>query len=136
LDFEIPPLHQIQATAGRFQEGSPPYLGTLQMGAAVEVIELAGVAQIEAAVLARAMAVEEVLRRAGAEVLAPWRRPEERAGIVSFRLPGEEPAATAARLAAAGVIVSRRSGWVRVSPHATTPPEVAGRLAEALGNRD
>jgi selenocysteine lyase/cysteine desulfurase len=133
LDFEIPPPHETQVTAGRFQEGSPPYLGTLQMGAAVEVIELAGMAQIEAAVLARAAAVEEVVRRAGAEVLAPWRRPEERAGIVSFRLPGEDPAATAGRLAAAGLVVSRRSGWVRVSPHATTPPEAAQRLAEALG---
>ena len=136
LDFEIPPSHEIQGTAGRFQEGSPPYLGTLQMGAAVEVIELAGMAQIEATVVARATAVEEVVRRAGAEVLAPWRRPEERAGIVSFRLPGEAPAATVARLAAAGLVVSRRSGWVRVSPHATTPAETAERLAEALGNRD
>ena len=132
LDFETPPPHAIRGDAGRFQEGSPPYLGTLQMGAAVEVIELAGVAAIEAAVLARAAAVEEVVRRAGAEVLAPWRRSQERAGIVSFRLPGEDPAATAARLAAAGLVVSRRSGWVRVSPHASTPPESAGMLREAL----
>ena len=132
LDFETPPPHGTLQTAGRFQEGSPPYLGTLQMGAAVEVIELAGVAAIEAAVLARTAAVEEVVRRAGAEVLAPWRRSQERAGIVSFRLPGEDPAATAARLAAAGLVVSRRSGWVRVSPHASTPPESAGMLREAL----
>jgi len=61
------------------------------MGAAVEVIELAGIAAIEATVLARAAAVEEAVRRAGAEVLAPWRGPEERAGIVCFRLPGEDP---------------------------------------------
>ncbi|MFH1329428.1 MAG: aminotransferase class V-fold PLP-dependent enzyme [Actinomycetota bacterium] len=132
LDFETPPPHDARETASRFQEGSPPYLGTLQMGAAVEVIEMAGIAAIEAAVLARAAAVEEVVRRAGAEVLAPWRRPEERAGIVSFHLPGEDPAATAARLAAAGLVVSRRSGWVRVSPHASTPAEAVGRLREAL----
>jgi len=136
LDFEAPPPHEIRANAGRFQEGSPPYLGTLQMGAAVEVIEMAGMAAIEAAVLARAGAVEEAVRRLGAEVLAPWQGPHERAGIVCFRLPGEGPAATVGRLAAAGLVVSRRSGWVRVSPHATTPPEVADRLAEALGGRD
>ena len=132
LDFEAPPPHGARETAGRFQEGSPPYLGALQMGAAVEVIEMAGMAAIEAAVLARAAAVEEVVRRAGAEVLAPWRRPEERAGIISFRLPGEDPAVTAAGLASAGLVVSRRSGWVRVSPHASTPPESAGMLREAL----
>jgi selenocysteine lyase/cysteine desulfurase len=136
LDFETPPPHEIRGDAGRFQQGSPPYLGTLQMGAAAEVIEMAGIDAIEAAVLARAAAVEEAARRAGAEVLAPWHGPRERAGIVCFRLPGEEPAATAARLAAAGLVVSRRSGWVRVSPHATTPPEAVRRLAEALTGRD
>ena len=136
LDFEMPPPHDIRGNAGRFQEGSPPYLGALQMGAAVEVIELAGMAALEAAVLARAGAVEEAVRRAGAEVLAPWHGLGERAGIVCFRLPGEDPAVTAARLADAGLVVSRRSGWVRVSPHATTPPESVGRLAEAVGGRD
>jgi selenocysteine lyase/cysteine desulfurase len=133
LDFEAPPPHEVLGHAGRFQEGSPPYLGTLQLGAAVEVIEMAGVGALEAAVLARATAVEEAVRRAGAEVLAPWQRPAERAGIVSFRLPGEDPAVTVSRLASAGLVVSRRSGWVRVSPHASTPLEAADRLREALG---
>lgn len=136
LDFERPPPHEILGTAARFQEGSPPYLGTLQLGAAAEVIEMAGIGAIEEAVLARAAAVEEAARRAGAEVLAPWRGPRERAGIVCFRLPGEDPAATVVRLAAAGLVVSRRSGWVRVSPHATTPLEAVERLAEALLGRD
>ncbi len=72
------------------------------------------------------------MRAAGAEVLAPWRGPEERAGILCFRLPGEDAAATVARLADAGLVVSRRSGWVRVAPHASTPPETAARLGEAL----
>jgi len=132
LDFETPPPHDVRENAGRFQEGSPPYLGTLQMGAAVEVIEMAGITAIEEAVLERAAAVEDAVRRAGAEVLAPWHRPGERAGIISFRLPGEDPTATAERLGASGLVVSRRSGWVRVSPHATTPVESAARLEEAL----
>jgi len=70
--------------------------------------------------------------RAGAEVLAPWRGPQERAGILCFRLPGEDAVTTAARLAEAGLVVSRRAGWVRVAPHASTPLETAGRLGEAL----
>ena len=32
------------------------------------------------------------MRAAGAEVLAPWTHPGERAGILCFRLPGEDPA--------------------------------------------
>jgi selenocysteine lyase/cysteine desulfurase len=135
LDFEAPPPHPTRPTAGRFQEGSPPYLGTLQVGAAAEVIELAGMPAIEAAVLERAGAVEEALRCVGAEVLAPWRHPTERAGIVSFRLPGEDPKATVARLDEAGLVVSRRSGWVRASLHATTPLGAAARLREALTAR-
>lgn len=132
LDFETPPPHDPREEAGRFQEGSPPYFGALQMGAAVEVIELAGIAAIETAVLERVCALEEAARSAGAEVLAPWRVPAERAGILCFRLPGEDPAVTVARLAQAGMVVSRRSGWVRLAPHASTPSEAAARLGEGL----
>lgn len=132
LDFGLPPPHSPRETADRFQEGSPPYFGALQMGAAVEVIELAGITAIEATIGERVAALEEAVRTAGAEVLAPWQNPGERAGILCFRLPGEDAAATAARLADAGLVVSRRSGWVRVAPHASTPSETAGRLGEAL----
>jgi len=132
LDFSQAPPHPPREAADRFQEGSPPYFGALQMGAAAEVIELAGIGAIEAVVRERVAALEEEARRAGAEVLAPWRGPEERAGILCFRLPGKDPAATVARLGEAGLVVSRRSGWVRVAPHATTPVETAARLRESL----
>jgi selenocysteine lyase/cysteine desulfurase len=135
LDFETPPFHQPREGAGRFQEGSPPYFGALQVGAAVEVIEMAGIDAVEGAVLQRAAAVEEAARSLGAEVLAPWRRPEERAGIVCFRLPGEDPAVTVSRLADARLVVSRRGDWVRAAPHASTPLDAGDRLAEALRPR-
>lgn len=132
LDFAAPPPHPARSSADRFQEGSPPYFGALQMGAAIEVIEMAGMAAIESAVRERAGEMEEAARAAGGEVFAPWRSAAERAGIVCFRLPGEEAAATTNRLAAAGLIVSRRGRWVRVAPHASTPAETAARLREAL----
>lgn len=133
LDFSLAPPHDARETADRFQEGSPPYFGALQMGAAAEVIEMAGIGSIEAVIRERVADLEETVRRAGAEVFAPWRAPTERAGILCFRLPGEDPAATVARLAEAGLVVSRRSRWVRLAPHASTPAETAARLAEALG---
>jgi len=136
MDFGVAAPHGALGTAHRFQEGSPPYFGALQLGAAVEVIELAGIAAIEGAVLERAAAMEEAVRRAGGEVLDPWRQRSERAGIVSFRLPAEDPAATVSRLTDAGLVAARRSGWVRVSPHASTPPETAARLREALRASD
>lgn len=133
LDFGPPAPHPPRRSADRFQVGSPAAYGALQLGAAVEVIELAGIAAVEAAVLERVAGLEEAVRRAGAEVLAPWREPAERAGILCFRLPDEDPAATAARLGEAGLVVSRRAGWVRVAPHASTPPETAVQLGDALG---
>ena len=52
--------------------------GTLQMGAAVEVIEMAGIAAIEAAVLARAAAVEEACAGPGPRCSLPGGGPRSR----------------------------------------------------------
>ena len=69
----------------------------------------------------------------GAEVRTPWRHEGERAGIVTLRMPGEDAATTVARLAAEGFVVSERSGWVRVSPHASTSIDAVEALAGVLG---
>ena len=132
MDTDRPVPHPPMANAGRFQEGTPPIVGTFQMAAAVEVIALAGMEEITNTVVERAAACEEVVRSAGAEVLAPWRNPGERAGILCFRIPGEDPADTRLRLAGAGLITSLRGSWVRIAPHATTPPDVPARVGEAL----
>ncbi|MCB2223106.1 MAG: aminotransferase class V-fold PLP-dependent enzyme [Actinobacteria bacterium] len=129
----VPPPHPAAAGAGRYQEGTPPIVGAFQFAAAVEVAGLAGIEAISTVVHHRVAELEQVLRRAGADIRAPWASPAERAGILCFRLPGAEPAATTAHLLDAGLIVSHRGDWVRLSPHATTPPEAAGMLAEALG---
>jgi selenocysteine lyase/cysteine desulfurase len=102
------------------------------LAAALELVEETGIAAIEAAIAHRVRALELAVRWAGAEVLAPWRTPAERAGILSFRVPGWDPAELVARLAAAGLVVSERGGWVRLAPHATTPVEVADWLADAV----
>ncbi len=132
LDTDRPPPHPPRPGAERHHEGSPPLFGAIALGAAAAVIAEAGVAAIEAAVLDRAGRMEDVLRAAGAEVMAPWRTEAERSGIVSFRLPAEPAAETAARLRGAGLVLSERGAWLRLSPHATTPPEVADLLADAL----
>ncbi len=132
LDTDAPPPHPPRGDAERYHMGSPPLFGAVALGAAASVIEEAGIAAIETAVLERACQLEDVVRAAGAEVLAPWRSDRERSGILSFRLPGEAPALTGDRLRAAGLVLSARGSWVRLSPHATTPPEVAELLADAL----
>ncbi len=132
LDTDTPPLHPPRPDAERYQMGSPPIFGAVVLGEAAAVVEEAGMAAIEATVLERARRLEEVVRAAGAELLAPWRSDDERSGIVAFRLPAEDPAVTATRLRDAGLVLSERGTWLRLSPHATTPPEVADLLADVL----
>ena len=108
-----------------------PFAGSA-LAAALELVEETGIAAIEAAITHRIRALELAVRWAGAEVLAPWRTPAERAGILSFRVPGWDPEVLVARLAAAGLTVSEWAGWVRLAPHATTPLEAADWLADAV----
>lgn len=132
FEWEEPPPHAARPDAERFQGGSPPLFGALALGAALEVIEAEGMANIEAAVMENVAAIEEVVRAAGAEVLDLWDGDDERSGILSFRLPDEPALVTTHRLAEADVTVSHRSGWVRSAPHATTDLAVSDVLAEVL----
>jgi len=130
--FEVPPPHGALPTAERFLESSPNVLGAVTSAAALEVVEIAGIEHVEAAVLERSGAVLEIARGLGAEVIAPWRSDRERAGIVTLRLAGVDAASAVTRLGEGGIVVSERNGWIRVSPHATTPLSAIERLGEAL----
>ena len=130
--FEIPPPHRPLATADRFLEGSPNLPGAVAAAAALTVVETGGIAAVEAAVLERSGAVLEIARSVGADVIAPWASDRERAGIVTFRIPGVDAVSAVAGLADSGFVVSERNGWIRVSPHATTPLDVIDAFGDAL----
>lgn len=119
--FEVPPPHPQLARADRFLESSPNLLGAVAAAAALRLVELGGIHKIETAVLERSGAVLDLVNSIGCDVIEPWRSDRERAGIVTFRIPGIGSAATVGALGTAGFIVSERNGWIRVSPHATTP---------------
>ncbi len=133
FSFHVPPPHPALWTAERLHFTAPDPVGATAAAAAIDTIELVGIDAIEAAVLERAVAVEEGLRGLGAEVVAPWRSPSERAGIVSFRMPGIDPAVTVKRLASDGFFVSGRAHTVRASVHATTPLRAIEGFLAALG---
>ncbi len=133
--FEAALPHPALATADRFLEGSPNLLGAVAAAAALDVIDTGGIREIEAAVLERSDAVLDVVRSLDAEVITPWRSDDERAGIVTFRIPGLPSPDAVEALAAAGFVVSERNGWIRVSPHATTPMRVIDALEDALRNQ-
>ncbi|MDJ0924054.1 MAG: aminotransferase class V-fold PLP-dependent enzyme [Acidimicrobiia bacterium] len=132
FDFETLPPHAARVDAERFQEGTPPLFGAFALEAALELIEVEGMAAIHATVLENVKAIEEVIRATDADVLDIWASDDERSGILAFRLPEESAEETTQRLAEADITVSARNGWVRVSPHASTDPAVAGALAEVI----
>lgn len=131
--FEDPPPHPPARTAERLHHTAPDPVGGTAVAAAIAAIELIGIDAIEEAVLDRAEAIEDGLHRAGAEVIAPWTGRSERAGIVSFRVPGIEPEVTVKRLATDGFFMSARASTVRVAAHATTAMPAIDGFLESLG---
>ena len=130
--FEVPPPHRPVARADRFLESSPNLLGAVAAAAALQLVEIGGTHEIEAAVLQRSGAVLDLVHSIGCEVIEPWRSDRERAGIVTFRIPGVDSVEKVAALGNAGFIVSERNGWIRVSPHATTPLDAIEAFGIAL----
>jgi selenocysteine lyase/cysteine desulfurase len=135
FSFHEAPPHSPQWTAERFHFTAPDPVGAAAAAAAMATIELIGIDVIEQAVLERSEAIEEGLRRLGAEVQAPWRHRSERAGIVSFTMPGVDPEMTVKRLVAEGFFVSERALNVRVSAHASTPMSAIEAFLESLGDQ-
>jgi selenocysteine lyase/cysteine desulfurase len=131
FDFHVPPPHAPRSDAERLHLTAPDPVGGVAVAAAIDVIESMGIDAIEDAVLDRAEAIEEGLTAMGREVIAPWRRRSERAGIVTF-VPAEDPKVTQKRLAAAGFVVTARKSHLRVSAHASTPMDAIDGFLEAL----
>ncbi|GGU57413.1 aminotransferase class V-fold PLP-dependent enzyme [Streptomyces daghestanicus] len=101
--------------------------------AALELVERYGAAAIESAVTVRVAELAEVVKRFGGRVLSPA-GPGRRAGILSFAVPGREPAAVARALHREGVTPTVRADSLRLSPHASTPVEAVERVAAALAS--
>lgn len=134
LDFRTPPPHSPAAGAPRFQMSSEPVMGAVALAAACEVIGMAGVELVSRRISAAMDRLEDELERAGCELRRPWKNPEERAGILTFRIPGRDSGQVVETMRERGVVLADRAGWIRVSPPATTTEESIGLLLEGLGS--
>jgi selenocysteine lyase/cysteine desulfurase len=99
--------------------------------AALTLVERCGVAAIEGVIAARVAELTETVERFGGTVLSPA-GPARRAGILSFAVPGHEPAAVGRALHREGVTPTVRADSLRLSPHASTPAETVDKVAAAL----
>ena len=82
-------------------------------------------------VLAHDPTLDWQLRREGYEVVSP-RHPEERSGIVTFRVPGTSPQALWKALLSRNAVCSPRIGGIRVSPHFYNTSEEIALFFEIL----
>ncbi|HXV36416.1 MAG TPA: aminotransferase class V-fold PLP-dependent enzyme [Myxococcota bacterium] len=131
LDFDTYHM-DLQAGAGRFEEGTPNTAGILGLGAAIDLLLELEVAAIGERVLALTDRLVDGLLARGASVASPRDRGFA-SGIVSFSMPRTAPRDTVRRLRAARIFVVERWRAVRASPHFYNSEQEIDRLLAALG---
>lgn len=115
---------QPASTARRFECGSPNMLATMALNASLSLLEEVGMSQIAQALEERIHWLHQALTKLqGIDLLSPA-CPERRAGILCFRLNGQNSASVFAQLTAAQVICAQRGGGIRLSPHFYTSTQV------------
>ncbi|HZC08053.1 MAG TPA: aminotransferase class V-fold PLP-dependent enzyme [Ktedonobacterales bacterium] len=122
----------LREDAGRLEGGSNSWIAQVMLDAALRLLEAAGAESIEARALALAQTLRVNLRQRGYTVTSPD-APTERSQIVTIRWGVERDDAAAstvvARLASeARVVISARSGQLRISPHFYTTEDDIERL--------
>jgi selenocysteine lyase/cysteine desulfurase len=128
LDYNFTP----QPSAERFNLGSNNIVGALGLRASVELIQEIGVERIAERVLMLAGTAIGDLQDRGFRLAADT-APARRSGIVIVEV--DNPAATSARLAEAGISCIPRGKGIRIAPHFYNTEEEVLRVGEILGQR-
>jgi selenocysteine lyase/cysteine desulfurase len=122
----------LRDTAARYEGGSENLLGYIALGASLDLLARFGSEALSRRVLELTDYACGRLQEIGA-VLYSDRQGDHRSGIVRFDLPGRDLAAVRRDCLARHVVLSLRSGGLRISPHAYNNPEDIDRLIEAIG---
>jgi selenocysteine lyase/cysteine desulfurase len=124
IDFTLKPH------AGRWEGGTPNVPGIAGLGASLDVLLRLGIDAVAERVLSLTDHLCETAERAGLTVFSS-RRDGEKSGIVSLTVPGDVKALVA-KCRAAGVVVNRRAGRLRASPHCYNTVEELDRLIDVV----
>jgi selenocysteine lyase/cysteine desulfurase len=127
IDFTLKPH------AGRWESGTRNVAGITALGASIELLMRVGVTVLERRLLELTDYLCDKVHKTGLSVFSS-RGPGEFSGIVSLAAPGgnEQVRQLVKRCRLAGIVVNRRAGRLRVSPHAYNTAEEIDRLIEAL----
>ncbi len=130
---------ELKPNASRYEGGSANHVGLIGLGASLQMLIDLGcnrpVNPVAKAVLANANVIQERLLGIEAQVVgagAPYRREENRSGILSFEVPGADPLELRKHLLRAGVVVSVRHNRLRVATHAYNNGEDIDRMCGAI----
>jgi cysteine desulfurase / selenocysteine lyase len=121
----------LKPAAERYEGGSPNTAGLLALGESLDLLMEFGMAAIAQRVLDLTDLACARLGQLGATILSD-RRDAHRSGIVSFELPGRDPKQVQAECLKQGVVLSCRSGRLRISPHAYNDQSDIERLVDAI----
>jgi selenocysteine lyase/cysteine desulfurase len=103
-------------SARRFECGSPNMLGIHALSASLELLQGLGIEQVFARIEENTQAIIEQIDKRGFELLSP-RSAAQRAGIVTFRVPGADTHSLYKGLMQQQVVCAERCGGIRFSPH-------------------
>jgi cysteine desulfurase / selenocysteine lyase len=116
-------------TAQKFESGTHNLIGYVGAKAAIEIFHKLGMDEVEKRVLELSGKLQEELERIGVEVFS--RREEQyRSGITTFKIP--EVDRVLEELKKRRIVVSKRMGGIRVSPHIYNTEDDITRLVEAI----
>jgi len=125
----------LRPDAARYEGGTMNMAGFLALGASLDLFARLGLSPSAWGVANRVLDVAasacEKLERIGARIVSDRGR-DHGSGIVTFELPGRDPAEVASRCLAANVALSCRAGRLRISPHAYNNEEDVERLIAVL----
>src|SRR5690606_9291700 len=126
--FDIPRF-EFRESARRFELGTPALPTVHAALGGQEIIDEVGVPRIRERNAALTERLIEAARGAGFELrVAP--DPRDRSAIIL--IADDDPAGAVAHLASRDIIVDRRGGYVRVSPHFYNTEDEIDRLVEEL----
>ena len=121
----------LKDTAERYEGGSQNMAGMTALASSVELLlELEQAAIAERIVETTDMACEQ-LQSIGAQVLSD-RTPDRKSGIVVFEMPGQDPMELRQKCLRKDIVLSCRSGKLRISVHGYNNLEDLDRLVAAL----
>ncbi|MGB1816562.1 MAG: aminotransferase class V-fold PLP-dependent enzyme [Rubripirellula sp.] len=129
------PSLDLRDSAARFESGSANMIGAAALSASLQMIidirnEL-GQHAISARICQLAATLDRKLKDAGAVTRFP-NAAEHRSGIVTFEVPGLEPAAIRKEAIRQKVVLSCRDGGVRAAVHAYNDEEDVERLVDVV----